>query len=88
MGVVPPLVGVAVKVTLVPEHMVLPGLADMLTLTGRFGLTVIVIAFDVAGPPLWQISLEVRTTVIISPLAGTYAYVALLAPTAVAPLYH
>ena len=39
----PPLVGVAVKVTLVPEQMVLSASFEaILTLTARFGLTVIV----------------------------------------------
>jgi len=56
---VPPLVGVAVKVTDVPEQMVVPGLAAMLTLTGRFGFTVMVRVFDVAGLPVGQVALEV-----------------------------
>ena len=38
-GLAPPLVGVAVKVTVVPEQILLAD-GDMLTLTGRFGLTV------------------------------------------------
>ena len=42
------MVGVAVKVTLVPEHIVVT-LAPILTLAGMSGLTVIVIPFDVAG---------------------------------------
>ena len=58
-GVVPPLVGVAVKVTEVPAQMVVPGLAAMLTLTGRFGLTVIVRVFEVAGLPVAQVALDV-----------------------------
>jgi hypothetical protein len=41
-GVVPPLVGVAVKVTLVPAQIVVAE-AEMLTLTGKFGLMVTVI---------------------------------------------
>jgi hypothetical protein len=51
-------------------------------------LTVIVTALDVAGPPLWQVALEVNTTVITSPFAGVYEYVGLFVPAAVAPLYH
>jgi len=47
-----------------------------------------VIALEVAGPPLWHVSLDVSTTVITSPFAGTYEYVGLLVPVAVAPLYH
>jgi len=37
VGDVPPLVGVAVKVTAVPEHMEAPGLAPMLTLAVAVG---------------------------------------------------
>ena len=60
------MVGVAVKVTLVPAHIVVAD-APILTLTGKFGLTVIVIFPLVAGLPVAQIALEVNTTVIISP---------------------
>ena len=62
-GVVPPLVGVAVKVTEVPEH---TGLAEapIVTLTGRFGFTVMVTVLDVAGLPVAQVASEVRIQVI------------------------
>ena len=65
----PPFTGVAVNVTEVPEH---TGLADAAieTLTGRFGLTVIVIGLDVAGLPVGQVAFDVRTHVITSPVAG------------------
>jgi hypothetical protein len=68
-GVVPPLTGVAVNVTLVPAQ---TGLAEAAieTLTGRFGFTVMVTAFEVAGLPVGHIAFEVSTQVIISPLAG------------------
>ena len=66
----PPLVGVAVKVTLVPAQMTLPGLAAMLTLTGNDEFTVIGMAFDVAGLPVAQVSFEVRIQVTISPSAN------------------
>ena len=57
------------KVTEVPAQ---TGFAEgaIITLTGRFGLTVMVIAFDVAGFPVGQIALEVSTQVIASPLTG------------------
>ena len=42
----------------------------MLKLTGRFGLTVMVIAFDVAGLPVAQIAFDVRIQVITSPFNG------------------
>ena len=63
------MVAVAVKVTLVPEHIVVPGLAAMLTLTGRFGFTVIVRVFDVAGDPVAQVAFDVTTQVMASLLA-------------------
>ena len=59
------MVGVAVKVTEVPEHMVVAE-APMLTLTGRSGFTVIVVAGDVAGLPVGQVALEVSTQVTAS----------------------
>ena len=45
------MVEVAVNVTLVPEQMVV-AVAAILTLAGKFGLTVIVTVFDVAGDPV------------------------------------
>jgi hypothetical protein len=62
-------VGVAVKVTEVPAQIAPEGTAAMLTLAGKFGLTVIVIAFDVAGLPVGQAIFDVITTVITSALA-------------------
>ena len=64
---VPPLVGVAVKVTEVPEHIGLAE-ADMLTLTGKFGFTVIVMVFELAGLPVAQVAFEIMTQVIKSPV--------------------
>ena len=64
----PPLVGVTVKVTLVPEQIVVAA-AEILTLTGRFGFTVMVTVLDVAGLPVAQVALEVRMQVTISLLA-------------------
>ena len=46
------MVGVAVKVTLVPAQIAPVGEAAILTLAGKLGLTVITIAFDVAGEPV------------------------------------
>ena len=64
-GVVPPFVGVAVKVTEVPEQ---TGFADAATdiLTGSNGFTVMVTVFDVAGLPVGHVALEVRTQVTAS----------------------
>jgi hypothetical protein len=50
----PPLTGVAVNVTLVPEQIVPIGLAVIDTLTGNIGFTAIVMVFEVAGLPVEQ----------------------------------
>ena len=61
------MVGVAVKVTLAPEQMVLSAsLEVMLTLAGRLALTVVVMLLDVAGDPVAHVAVEVMTTVIAS----------------------
>ncbi|KAF5050055.1 hypothetical protein DSECCO2_433530 [anaerobic digester metagenome] len=62
------MVGVAVKVTLVPAQMLLPGLAAMLTLTGRLELTAIVSVLDVAGLPVVHVKSDVSTQVTASRL--------------------
>ena len=65
------MVGVAVKVTLVPEQMVLSASLDaMLTLAGRLALTVVVMLLDVAGDPVAHVAVDVITTVITSLLAS------------------
>jgi hypothetical protein len=58
---------VAVKVTLVPAQIVVAE-AVTLTLTGRFGLTVMVTALEVAGLPVAQVALDVTIQVITSEL--------------------
>ena len=63
---VPPLVGVPVKVTLVPAQKVVAE-AAMLTLATSVGFTVTLIEFDVAGEPVKHgLALDVITTVIAS----------------------
>ena len=64
----PPFVGVAVKVTFVPAQIVFEGDAAIETLAVTFAFTVIVIAVDVAGLPFTQVALEVITQVIALPL--------------------
>ena len=66
----PPFVGVAVNVTLVPEQIVLPGLAAMLTDGPTVDPTLIVIPVDVTVVGLAQAIEEVITTVTTSPLAN------------------
>jgi hypothetical protein len=86
--VVPPFVGVAVKVTLVPEQIVV-AVADMLTLAVTLLFTVIVIAFEVAGLPLTQLALEVIMQVMTSPLTrALLLYVELLVPTLLPFFFH
>ncbi len=69
MGRLPPLIGLAVKVTVVPET---TGLAEaaMDTLTGKMGFTVMVIGLDVAGFPLTQAAFDVNIQVTTSLLLG------------------
>jgi hypothetical protein len=69
VGVDPPFVGVAVYVTDVPEQTEVAE-AAIETDTGNNGLTVIVMAFDVAGFPEGQVAFDVRTQVTTSPLTG------------------
>ena len=66
----PPLVGVAVNVTFAPAQIVV-ALAETLTLTGKFGFTVIVIPVLVAGLPVAQgVAFDVSTTVTTSPFTS------------------
>ena len=75
------MVGVAVKVTLVPGQMVVE-LAKTLTLTGRFGFTVIVTVFDVAGFPVAQVAFEVNTQMTVFPFVNAaLEYVGEFVPT-------
>ena len=62
--------GVAVKVTLVPEQIVLPGVAAIPTDGVTVLFTVIVMALDVTGLVLAQASDEVITQVTTSPFTN------------------
>lgn len=68
-GVAPPLVGVAVKVTLCPWQIAPAGFAATVTDGATTGLTVITIAVEVAEAGCAQPLLDVITTVTWSPLA-------------------
>ena len=63
------MVGVAVKVTLVPEHIILSASLEVIvTLAGSNGFTVVVIDPDVAGLPVKHgVALDIITTVTTSP---------------------
>jgi hypothetical protein len=67
---VPPLVGVAVNVTLEPAQIAPLGLATMLTNGVTEAFTVIVIVLLVAVGVVTQVKLVVITTSIWSPLAN------------------
>ena len=58
--------GVAVNVTLVPAHIEFAE-GEMDTLTGKIGLMVIVIVFEIAGFPVAQFRLDVNVQVIVFP---------------------
>ena len=80
--------GVAVKITLVPEQMVV---AEALILTdGVTGeVTVMVMAFDVAVDCVTQVSEDVITTVITSLFTrAAFWYVALFVPTLTPLSFH
>ena len=66
----PPFVGVAVNVTLVPIQIVLPGDATILTDGVTVGFTVIVIALEVTGFGLAHATDDVITQVTTSPFAN------------------
>ena len=87
MGRLPPFTGTAVKVTGVPAH---TGLEEGVTptLTGRMALTAIVTEFEVAGFPVGQGMLELRTQFTTSLFAGAYANTWVLVPDAIPFTYH
>lgn len=76
------MVDVAVNVTDVPAHIVLPGLADIPTAGTNTGFTVIVMPVLVAVVVVTQAALLVSTQVITLPFArAALVYVLLLVPT-------
>ena len=76
------MVGIAVKVTDSPSQIVVPGFAEMLTETGKFGFTVIVKILDVAKLSVTQTAFDVRTQITVSPSDNeAFVYVAILLPT-------
>ena len=65
----PPFTVEDVKDTIVPEHTVIAE-AEIDMETGRFGLTVMINVFEVAGLPVAQVASEVSTQVTSSPSTG------------------
>ena len=65
------MIGVAVKVTLVPKHIILSAsLEAIVTLAGKFGFTVVAIALLVTGFTVAHIAFEVITTVTDCPVVS------------------
>jgi len=87
-GAVPPFVGVAVNVTVVPAQMVV-AVAAMETLAVKTGFTTMVTPFDVAGEPVRHgVAFDVITQVITSPFANKVEeYVEAVAPEIVVPFF-
>ena len=79
MGEVPPFTAVAVKVTLVPAQIGFDD-AAMDTDTGSSGLTVMAIAFEIAGFPVGHTALETSWQVRTSLFNGANEYIELVAP--------
>ena len=76
------------KVTLVPAQIVV-ALAATLTLTAELAVTFIVMAFEVAGLPVAQPSLEARTHVTIWPFVRSLVVnVGLLLPCVTPFTFH
>ena len=82
------MVGVAVKVTLVPAQIVLPGFAAMLTDGATDPVTTIVIALEVAVVGLAQANEDVITTVITSPFNKSLFDMVLLVPILLPLSFH
>ena len=87
---VPPFVGLAVKVSAVPEQDgFAPEVSAMDTDGVTVGLTVILILLEVAGLPITPERLDVITQVTTCPLLSEeVVYVALLVPTFVPFTFH
>jgi hypothetical protein len=81
-------VGEAVNVTFVPEQIGFDE-AAIETLAGRFGFTVIVTVFDVAGLPVTQLREDVITQYTVLPFTNPeFEYVLLFVPTGLPFKYH
>ena len=76
------------NVTLLPEHIVLPGFAVILTLAVTFEVTFMVMEFEVAGEPVAQLAFDVSTQVMASPFARVVeVYVEFVAPEIFVPFF-
>ena len=85
----PPLVGVAVKVTEVPAQIAPGGLAVIFTAGVRIGFTNIIILLEVAVTGETQFALEVMITFTISPLTKVLlVYTGEFVPTFIPLTFH
>jgi len=88
VGVVPPLVGAAANITLVPDFMDPEGLAVIFTLAVTLLLTSIVIELDVAGDPVTPLKFDVIIQVMMFPFASEVeVYDELVAPDIAVPFF-
>ena len=88
MGDVPSLVGVAVRVTVVPEQTLVLDVA-IVTLGAILAVTAVVSVLLIAVLAVWQMLLAVRVTVTASPSARVASvYVLLLLPTLLPFFFH
>ena len=68
-----------------PEHTVVAE-AVIETLTGRSGVTVMMMLFELAGLPVEQVSFDCKTHVTVSALDGTWIKTIFVAPAKLLPL--
>ena len=85
-GTAPPFTAVAVKVTVVPAH---TGFAEGETDTeaASNGLTVMVMAFDIAGLPVGHVAPDVSEQVNTSLFDGVAVYAEFVAPVITVPFF-
>ena len=90
VGAAPPFVEVAVKVTLVPAHILLSKSFEAITtLAVGIAITVVTIAFEVTGVALTHAALDVNTTVTeLEFTNSSVVNVELSVPTSSDPIFH
>jgi hypothetical protein len=72
----------------VPEQIAPAGSAATITLAGKFGFTIIVMIFEVAGEPVAHVAFDVMMQVIWLPLVSALdVYVEFVAPPMFDPLF-
>jgi hypothetical protein len=88
VGNAPPLLGVAMNVTLDPEQIATEGFDVISILATTFDVTLMVIELDVAGEPVTHEELDVITQMMISLFArAVEEYVEFVAPAMLVPFF-